>query len=166
MDEAPFDPSRLIGVLLEHGVSFVVIGGVAGNLLGSPTVTHDLDVCYERSRANLEALAAALRGLRAERRGVDAGLPVPLDARGLLLGDSFTFATDAGPLDCLGTPSGTGGYADLARKAARFRLGELEFQVVSLDDLIRMKRAAGRAKDRIELEILGALRDELDGEAP
>ena len=91
---------------------------------------------------------------------------LPLDARTLLLGDGFAFATDAGPLDCLGTSSGTGGYADLARKAARFRLGELEFRVASLDDLIRMTRAAGRPKDRIELEVLGALRDELDGEAP
>jgi len=31
-----------------------------------------------------------------------------------------------------------------------------------LDDLMAMKRAAGRPKDRIELEILGALREELD----
>lgn len=35
-------------------------------------------------------------------------------------------------------------------------------QVASLDDLIAMKRAAGRPKDRVELEILGALREELD----
>jgi hypothetical protein len=164
--DAPFDPARLIRVLLEHGVAFVVVGGVAANLLGSPTVTQDLDVCYERSRANLEALAAALRALGARQRGVEPDLALPPDARTLLLGDSFTLATDAGPLDCLGTPSGTGGYADLARKAARFRLGELEFPVVSLDDLIRMKRASGRPKDRIELEVLGALRDELDGEEP
>jgi hypothetical protein len=165
VNDAPFDPVRLIRVLLEHGVSFVVIGGVAANLLGSPTVTQDLDICYDRSRANLDALAAALRALRAEQRGVAPGLVPPPDARTLRLGDSFTFATDAGPLNCLGTPSGTGGYADLSGKATRFRLGDLEFGVVSLDDLIRMKRSAGRPKDRIELEVLGALRDELDGES-
>ena len=34
--------------------------------------------------------------------------------------------------------------------------------VAGLDDLMAMKRAAGRPKDRIELEILGALREELD----
>jgi hypothetical protein len=34
--------------------------------------------------------------------------------------------------------------------------------VASLEDLMAMKRAAGRPKDRIELEILGALREELD----
>jgi hypothetical protein len=40
----------------------------------------------------------------------------------------------------------------------------VEVAVASLDALIRMKRAAGRAKDRAELEILSALRDEIDGE--
>src|SRR5688572_7053206 len=74
VNDAPFDPARLIRVLLEHGVSFVVIGGVAANLLGSPTVTQDLAICHDRSRANLDALAAALRELRAEPRGVAPGL--------------------------------------------------------------------------------------------
>jgi hypothetical protein len=165
-DEQPFDPSRFIRTLLDHDVAFVVIGGVAANLLGSPTVTHDVDVCYERAGPNLEALARALRSVNATLRGVERDLPFILDARTLAFGDSFTFDTDVGPVDCLGTPGGTGGYGDLARKATRFRLDDLEFVVVSLDDLIRMKRAAGRPKDRIELEILGALRDEIDGEPP
>lgn len=34
----------------------------------------------------------------------------------------------------------------------------------SLDDLNRMKKAAGRPKDKIALEILGALRDQIDEE--
>jgi hypothetical protein len=38
-----------------------------------------------------------------------------------------------------------------------------EFLVAGIDDLIRLKRAAGRPKDRVELELLGALRGEIDG---
>ena len=38
----------------------------------------------------------------------------------------------------------------------------LDRLVASLDDLMAMKRAAGRPKDRVELEILGALREEID----
>jgi hypothetical protein len=38
----------------------------------------------------------------------------------------------------------------------------VEVRVASLDDLLLMKRAAGRPKDRIELEILEALREEID----
>lgn len=77
-------------------------------------------------------------------------------------GDSFTFKTKYGNLDILAMPGGTGGYPDLVRKASDVDFGSIKVKVVSLDDLIRMKRAAGRPKDRIELEILGALREEID----
>ena len=40
-------------------------------------------------------------------------------------------------------------------------LGGFTIRVASIDDLIRMKRAAGRPKDLIEVEVLGALRDEI-----
>ena len=46
--------------------------------------------------------------------------------------------------------------------AARRALVE-HLRVASLDDLIRMKRAAGRPQDRIAIEWLSALRDELQG---
>jgi len=149
---------------MKHEVRFVIIGGVAAILLGSSSLTADLDICYDRSRENLRALASALRELGATLRGVEPGLPFQLDAKTLQLGDSFTFQTVAGPLDILGTPSGTEGFADLIRKAEDYELAGHRVQVTSLDDLIRMKKAAGRAKDRIELEILGALRDEIDRE--
>ncbi len=160
--DPPIDPLPILQALNARGVRYVVIGGVAAGLLGSPSLTRDLDVCYDRSRANLEMLAQALLDLGSYLRGVEPGLPFQLDAKTLELGDSFTFSTKHGDLDVLGIPSGTGGYADLVRKAAEFELGSIRFSVVSLDDLIRMKRAAGRPKDRVELEILGALREEID----
>lgn len=84
-------------------------------------------------------------------------------AAALRAGDSFTFTTKHGDLDVLATPSGTRGYDELARNAISFDLDGRAVQVASLNDLMRMKTAAGRPKDRIELEILGALRDELEG---
>jgi hypothetical protein len=62
-------------------------------------------------------------------------------------------------------PSGTDGYEQLARDAVRMDLEEVQVDVASLDDLIAMKRAAGRPRDRAHLEILGALRDEVDRRA-
>ncbi len=41
-------------------------------------------------------------------------------------------------------------------------LAEAPVRVASLDDLMRMKKAAGRTKDKLALEWLGALRDELE----
>lgn len=156
-----FDPRPPLRVLSAHDVRFVIIGGIAGVLLGSPSLTFDLDICYERSRKNLEALAAALTELKATLRGAPAGLPFVLDARTLQMGDSFTFDTISGSLDCLGTPSGTAGYGELARNASEFIVdGNLHVLVASIDDLLRMKRAAGRPKDLLAVEILTALKEE------
>jgi hypothetical protein len=160
---AAFDPLRLLRVLSEAGVQFIVVGGFAGRTWGSPTITNDLDVCYSRSRDNLVRLAAALRILEARLRGAPAGLPFQLDEKTLAFGDSFTFETNAGALDCLGTPSGTKGYDDLAVRARAFELPEgLVVRFTALEDLMRMKRAAGRPKDLIELEILAAVQEELE----
>jgi hypothetical protein len=160
-----FDPLAAIGVLQAHEVRFVLIGGVAGAAHGSPSVTQDLDICPQRSDENLERLAAALRSVHARLRGVDDEVPFLLDARTLAAGDHVTFVTDVGDLDCLLTPSGTEGFDELARDAVMVDLGDVVVAVASLDALIRMKRAAGRPKDRADMEILGALRDEIDGEA-
>lgn len=157
-----FDPVGALAALVRHGVRFVVIGGLAGRLRGSPSLTNDLDLCYARDRKNLKALAAALRDLRARLRGAPESLPFKLDAETLEAGDHFTFATSAGSLDCLGTPAGSGGFPDLIRCAEEMDLGGVRVPVAALEDLMRMKRAAGRPKDLIELEVLAALRDEIE----
>lgn len=157
-----FDPLRALRTLVSHRVRFVIIGAFAGRLLGSPTVTRDLDICYDRNPDNLEALAQALRQLNARLRGAPPDVPFKLDARTLAAGDHFTFTTDAGSLDVLGTPAGVAGYGELARAAEALDLDGVRVLVSSIDDLIRMKRASGRPKDLVEVEILGALREELD----
>jgi hypothetical protein len=156
-----FDPLTALRMLHDGGVRFVLIGGLAGRQHGSTTVTNDLDICYDRAPDNLERLASVLTAVRAWPRLVDRDVPFVLDARALRNGDTFTFDTDLGPLDVLATPSGTSGYVDLVAGAAPVDLGGFEVMLVALDDLIRMKRAAARPKDRVEVEILLALRDEL-----
>lgn len=158
----PFDPERIFETLRHHGIRYVLIGGWAARLLGSPTVTVDIDIAYARDAENLKRLAQALRELGARLRGVDEGLPFRLDARTLAAGGNFTFTTDAGDLDILAEPAGAPDYDALERTAQPMDLGGFEIMVSSLDDLIAMKRAAGRPKDRIEVEVLGALREEIE----
>jgi len=155
-----FDPLRALRALVDHDVEFVVIGGIAGRLLGSPTVTNDLDICYARSEENHHRLVKALVALHARLRGVEDDVPFRLDARTIASGDSFTFLTDAGSLDVLGTPSGTEGFGDLIRTATDTDLDGLTIKLCDIEDLLRMKRAAGRPKDLIEAEVLTAVRDE------
>jgi len=157
----PYDPLGALRTLQEHGVRFIVIGGVAGRLWGSPTMTNDVDICYARDQSNLERLAEALLQLEARLRGVDDDVPFILDATTLANGQNFTFMTKDGPLDVLGMPSGVNGFDELITNVVEFDLGDgLVLPVCDLDDLIRMKRAAGRTKDRIELEVLAAVREE------
>lgn len=162
MTEPAFRPVSILHSLLDRRVRFVLIGGLAGAIRGSPVITGDVDICYARDRENLERLAEALGGLGARLRGALAGVPFQLDAAALEAGDHFTFATELGALDCLGTPAGTDGFADLDTSATDEPLDGAVVRVASLDDLIRMKRAAGRRQDLIAVEWLEALRDELE----
>lgn len=155
-----FNLVRALDALVRNNVRFIIVGGVAGRAWGSPSMTDDLGICYDRRPDNLDALARALVELQATLRGAPAGLPFILDARTLRVGDSFTFDTAAGSFDCLGTPAPTKGYEELLQNASEVELEHLRVHVCSLDDLIRMKKAAGRPKDRIELEILAAVKEE------
>jgi hypothetical protein len=157
-----FRPDEVIRLLGRHEVRYVLIGGLAAITHGAGVVTQDVDVCYARDPGNLERLTDALREVHADLRGAAPGLPFRLDAKTLARGDSFTFTTDVGWVDILPTPSGVDGYDELARTADPYTLFDHRVLVASLDDLIRMKRAAGRPKDLLAVEELGALRDEID----
>jgi len=162
VSEPPFDPLGALRTLSEHGVRFVLIGGYAAALRGSPMITGDIDICYARDDANLQALAATLEELGATLRGAPPDILFRLDAATLKAGDHFTFSTKAGAVDCLGIPAGTDGFADLDASATDEDLDGLMVRVASIDDLIRMKQAAGRPQDLIAVEWLSALRDELE----
>jgi hypothetical protein len=156
-----YDPAAALRALNQHGVRFVVIGGVAMFVLGTPTTTTDLDVCYARDRANVDALAATLRDLGARLRGVPDDVPFLLDGETIRNGDTFTFTTRVGDLDIHGSPRGTAGYDDLCAHAQSYDLGDgLVVLVSSVDDMIRMKKASGRAKDRAHLDLLRALKEQ------
>ena len=156
-----FDPIRILGQLHEDAVEFVLIGGMAGRIHGSPTVTNDLDICHRRTRANCERLAKTLRDLGARLRDIPPDLPSRIDATSLWQGHNVTFVTTAGFLDCLASPEEGAAtrYEDLAKAARTYTIAEAPILVCSLEDLIRMKEAAGRPKDRIEVEVLRAVQE-------
>lgn len=162
MNEFTFDPEKLIRKLLEHDVGFVVIGGVAATLYGSPVVTTDVDIAYEQTGDNLDRLAAALQDINARLRGVDEDLPFVPDARTLESGTNFTFSTDFGDLDCLGWPEGRTSYDELRDGAVEMKIGRHTVLTASIDDLIAMKEVAGREKDRFGVMHLRAVKQAAD----
>ena len=154
------DFEALIRRLGAADIRFVLVGGFAGTILGSPRTTVDLDIVYARDQENLARLASALESLRPRLRGAPPGLPFVLDAATLARGLNFTLTTSLGDLDLLGHVTGGGGYEDLAPHTRLIRVFDTEVAVVTLPQLIRLKRAAGRPKDLAALAELEALLEE------
>jgi len=153
----PYRPDAILEVLERHRVLYVVIGGLAAELRGSPYVTRDVDVTPARTGQNFVKLAAALRELEAKLRVPDLEEPlsIQLDQHSFEQGTTWTFVTKFGHLDIALLPDGTRGYADLRRSATRERItDDVTISVAALADVIRSKEAAGREKDRAVLPIL------------
>jgi hypothetical protein len=160
---ANVDPSSslklqpLLELLTKHDVDFIVIGGIAGIVHGSAHPTFDFDVVYARDERNLERMAAALAELGVTLRNAPADLPFQLDARTLANGSNFTFNSRYGSFDILGDAAGMRRYDDMRADSIWETLWGIPVLVASIDDLIRMKRAAGRAKDKLMAEELIAI---------
>lgn len=154
-----FDPAAILAVLNDHGVRYIVIGGIAAAVHGSPYVTTDLDVTPSADLANLERLSAALRVLDARVRteAEPAGLGFAHDGASLGRGAVWNLSTHHGDLDLALVPSGTTGYDDLARDAEELTILGVTVRVASLADVVRSKAAAGRAKDSVQLPLLRRL---------
>ena len=157
-EQTKSDLYRSVELFFRHGVEFLVIGGQAETLFGSPRVTYDIDLRYRRSPENLQRLAAALQELKPTLRGAPADLPFQIDARSLALGANFTFNTPFGPLDLLAWVEPIGDYDALAAHAETYALGTIQLRTISLDDLIRVKEHIRRAKDRDSLFQLNAIK--------
>jgi hypothetical protein len=131
---AELDLRRLLAVLDRHGVSYVLIGGLAAVYHGSP-FPSDL-----KARIRTES---APKGLRFAH-----------DAASLAAASTWNLTTVAGDLDISFTPDGTSGYGDLVREAESAALYGSVVRVASLADVIRSKQAANRPKDQRVLPTL------------
>jgi hypothetical protein len=106
----------------------------------------------------LEALGSVLLGLGAKLKGVDDEVPFVPDAKTLRRIELLTLNTAAGGLDLLAHPKGAPPYDALRKRASRFDVGGFHVLVASVDDLVAMKRAAGREKDLADIEELETIR--------
>jgi len=164
--EPEFQPERMLQVLEEHGVRFVLIGGFAAVIHGSPYVTTDIDLVPEASLENLGRLSAALRAMNARvwTASDPDGIPFGHDAASMADVREWNLVTDLGRLDLTFEPDGTAGYRDLARSSIRLEISGTHVDVATLADIIRSKEAAGRDKDRLVLPVLRRLLGALGNE--
>ncbi|HVW18541.1 MAG TPA: nucleotidyl transferase AbiEii/AbiGii toxin family protein [Solirubrobacteraceae bacterium] len=151
---ADLNLERLLRALAEAEIDFVVVGGVAVNALGYQRYTKDLDIVYATDQANLDALGAVLVELNARLKGVGEDVPFVPDGRTLRGTRILTLDSDAGQIDLLVEPPGAPAYAELKARAFTATPHGIEVLVASLEDMLSMKRAAGRGPDTIDVQAL------------
>ena len=154
------DLTRLLGVLHTNHVEFMVTGGIAACVHGSLRVAQDVDIVYSRSDDNVARLVKALAPLNPYPRGAPPHLPFAWSAKTAKAGLNFSFTTTLGDVDLIGEVIGGGRYEDLVDHCVRERLFGHATLVISLSWLIRLRRAAGQARDLehiAELELIQEL---------
>lgn len=152
-----FSPRPLLAKLTEGGVDFVVIGGIAVIAQGYVRMTRDLDIVFAGDSANLEALGAVLADVDARLRDVTDNVPFTADARTLAGVQLLTLETSLGWLDVHRSVPGVRDYKALRSRAVSATIESTRVLVASLQDLIAMKRAAGRDVDRTDIAALEAI---------
>ncbi len=160
------DIAAILRALSANEVDFVVIGGIAAVAHGSAYITQDFDISYARTGVNLARLARALAPLHPRLRGVSEDLPFQLNAATLRAGLNFTLAMDIGDIDLMGQIAGFSSYEQVSAASDTLELYGIRCRILTLDGLIRSKRAAARPKDLQlvpELEALAVLRRKSPG---
>jgi hypothetical protein len=157
----------LLRALADAHVPYCIVDGVAVNLHGIPRMTYDVDIVVPTTSEALEQVETLLVGL-----GLQCRLPIKLatladdslrteyrDQRNLI---AVTFTDPSDPLrevDVLVSPTIPG--ADLVSRAVRLQLDDIPVHVISIDDLIQLKRDSDREQDRADVAHLERLkRDE------
>jgi len=158
LDRGSPDPLRIFEALERHEVEYLTIGGIAVNAHGHVRNTRDVDILVEWTPENMQRLATALDELDAVLFGVDADL-MDVDPRNpddLLKGVNFTLRTSAGGLDLFDPSEIPGGrpYEEMRPRAVEAVVQGVRVRAVGFDDLIRLKREAGRDRDREDVATL------------
>jgi len=155
-----FDLQALLASLEEHGVRFVVIGGVAVGAHGFLRTTEDLDLIPDPAPENLKRLIAALAAMGATLPTA-AGRPFSPRRDGVVIleGGNVTADTKFGGLDVIQRLRGVPPYSELIEDAVESDLLGAPVRVCSLSRLREMKRALSRPRDQIDLENLPEARN-------
>ena len=153
----------ILNQLHDSHVDFVIVGGVAAALHGSPRVTFDLDVVPSLAPDSWTAAVDLLWSLGARPR-----IPEPQERirdveqvrrwqyeKGML---ALNFRTPDGSIEVDLLVSESDRFESLRERAIGVTLDQRTFYVASIDDLIAMKQKAGRPQDLLDIAQLQAIK--------
>jgi len=155
LTEPAFD--QLLRRLSEAGVEFVLVGGLAVNAWGVVRGTKDVDIVVAPGPENLKRLAEVAVKAHGHIQKGEAFLSTPFSiAAEVATGERVAIETALGLLDVVQGLDGVPPYADLRKSAVDTEILGVKVAVCSIDALRKMKRAAGRPRDHVDLEDLDA----------
>ncbi len=140
---------QLLEKLLQQEVDFVLAGGFACVVHGSPLITQDIDICLAINEEQIGKLRTALSDLNPRHRMNPSYRPsfmeYPLNLEGV---KNIYLETDLGVLDILSVLQPVGGFETVKRNSISIPLYGHICRVVSIEDLIRIKKTMTRPKDK------------------
>jgi predicted nucleotidyltransferase len=156
LDQDPaFD--ELLRRLTTAEISFVLIGGLAVNAWGVVRGTKDLDIVVDPDPDNLARIADLAVAAHGQVHAGESFVSSRWSIAALLSqGERVDIETELGPLDVVQGLPGVPSYAALRPRAIEVEISGVIVPVCSLEDLLAMKRAAGRTRDFADLEDLDA----------
>jgi hypothetical protein len=153
---------NLLERLVEAGVDFVIIGGFAGIVHGCTCVTQDVDICCDFSPANLLALQKAVSKLHPVHRMTPKRKKLELTEESSKQFKNLYLDTDIGQLDCVSFINGLGDYQKVRRISELVKVRDTKLRVLSLNALIKAKKAMNRPRDKEALLQLEAIKKTKD----
>jgi hypothetical protein len=153
----PLDLRELFRALAEHGVDYLVIGGVAAQVHGRRRTTKDLDVTPAPEPENFKRLAAALVALDAHPVELGASAPIPTAEQLHIAAVVPPLTTRHGELHILNEVPGAAAYEGMRTRALTTDLDGVTVQIVGVEDLIRMKQTTGRPSDIEDIEAIATV---------
>ncbi|MCK5188393.1 MAG: hypothetical protein KAR43_14810 [Deltaproteobacteria bacterium] len=144
---------KILQILAEHEVDFIVVGGICAVLHGAPVSTFDLDIVHSRAPENIRHLISALNQMDACYRGRGDQRLVP-DSYHLVSTGHHLLMTTYGPLDVLGTIGSGRDYEGLFGHSEEIIVDDLQLRLLDLENLIMVKEETASAKDQVVIPIL------------
>lgn len=150
---------NLLERLVNNGVDFVIVGGFAGVVHGCTYVTQDIDICCDFSPSNLLALQRAVSDLNPIHRMTPQRKKLELTEEACAQLKNLYLDTREGQLDCLSFLDGLGDYTQAKQESEVIEVEGTKMRVLSLDALVRTKRAMNRPRDKEAISQLEAIKE-------
>lgn len=159
------DFEKLIHLLCDNKVDFVLIGGFAAVVHGVSTLTQDVDMAVSFDEKNAGRLLKALKGLHPIHR--ENKRPLTKDPAVLSKFRNLYLITDCGPVDLLSEVSGIGPFDRVRESAIEIELFGKRCRVLDIDALIQSKQEMKRPKDKeVILQLKAILERVGNGKTP